>query len=342
MRHTATLVLLLATSLASGSTAATEARSRTVEILETVTAAESGGLRVWSNDGSQERVSLGDEVVFHFRSESDGYLTALYLDGHGVATLLFPSSDIEAGRIRAGEDKRFPPENAGWELRAQLPLGRETLFAVLTPEPIPPEALGVEIPSGELLVLDADRAPDLAASLAAWLGSRPSGAVATARADQLVLPRALEADAAPASTRSAPQYTKEEIVSYFTRRHRSITRPKLDLNIHFDFNSARLTPSARRDLDEVGKALADGTLNTRRFVLEGHTDDVGSTEYNEKLSVARANAARDYLVETHGVDASRLATRGLGESQPLVPGTSEEARALNRRVVLEMARPEDR
>ncbi len=65
---------------------------------------------------------------------------------------------------------------------------------------------------------------------------------------------------------------------------------------------------------------------------------MGGVDYNAELSVERAGAARAYLVKTYQVEPSRIDTSGLGESQPLVPGTGDEARAMNRRVVLEMLR----
>jgi outer membrane protein OmpA-like peptidoglycan-associated protein len=340
MRAAAVLATgLIATGLASADSGQT--RQQTLETLEALSGSDAGKLRVWINDGDQEQVTLGDRVVFRFRSESDGYLTAVYLDGHGVATLLYPNTDSEAGRIRAGQEKTFPPAGASWELQAQLPLGRETLIAVLTPEPITAGDLGVRLPPGELLVVDAGDAPALAKSIASRADAQPAGSVSVARAEQVIMPSLLMlagAEPMPGTTRSAPQYTKRQIVDYFSTRHRSITRPKLDLQIQFDTDSARLTPSARRDLDEVGKALADGKLSSSHFLLGGHTDDVGEPEYNDSLSVKRANAARQYLVETHQVDPERLESKGFGEAQPLVPGTSEAARAVNRRVVLEMLR----
>lgn len=335
--------ILVASLIASGHAGAEggETREQTLEALEAVSGSDAGQLRVWINEGDQGRVTLGDRVVFRFRSESDGYLTALYLDGHGVATLLYPNTDSEDGRIRAGQEKTFPPAGASWELRAELPLGRETLIAVLTPEPITAGDLGIRLPPRELLVVDAGGAPALAKSIASRAGAQQAGGVSVAKAEQVIMPSLLMlagAEPMPGATRAAPQYTTRQIVDYFSTRHRSITRPKLDLNIQFDTDSARLTPSAKRDLDEVGKALADGKLSSSRFLLGGHTDDVGEPAYNDGLSVKRANAARQYLVETHQVDAGRLETKGFGEAQPLVPGTSEEARAMNRRVVLEMMR----
>ena len=83
-------------------------------------------------------------------------------------------------------------------------------------------------------------------------------------------------------------------------------------------------------LDEVLLALLDHPELTQ-VEVQGHTDDQGSDEYNQTLSEARAQAVVYYLVQA-GVDGQRLVARGYGESRPLQPGTSDEARATNRRV----------
>jgi len=70
--------------------------------------------------------------------------------------------------------------------------------------------------------------------------------------------------------------------------------------------------------------------------IGGHTDNVGKPDYNLKLSDARAAAVRQWLIE-HGIAAARLTSRGYGDTQPLVPNTSDENRARNRRVELKRA-----
>ena len=68
-------------------------------------------------------------------------------------------------------------------------------------------------------------------------------------------------------------------------------------------------------------------------MIVGHTDDVGSAAYNQKLSERRAEAVRDYLVQS-GLSAEIITVTGHGKELPLVAGTSEAARAKNRRVEL--------
>src|SRR6266436_958392 len=70
---------------------------------------------------------------------------------------------------------------------------------------------------------------------------------------------------------------------------------------------------------------------TMRVVVEGHTDSVGSHDYNMKLSERRANAARDYMV-AKGISASRIKTAWYGETRPVASNKTAAGRAKNRRV----------
>ena len=122
------------------------------------------------------------------------------------------------------------------------------------------------------------------------------------------------------------------IVEHFEEsRTRSIERPKLDLDIQFEFGSATLTERARKDLDQLGAALAHPAMKTRRFELSGHTDDVGREAYNEMLSMRRANAVRAALVAL-GIDESALMVAGQGEFEPIIPTEDGMREPQNRRV----------
>jgi outer membrane protein OmpA-like peptidoglycan-associated protein len=70
---------------------------------------------------------------------------------------------------------------------------------------------------------------------------------------------------------------------------------------------------------------------TARVVFSGHTDDQGTDQINNSLSLERAQEAHDWLV-FHGIDPSRIHTQGFGSANPLLPNHSQEARARNRRV----------
>jgi outer membrane protein OmpA-like peptidoglycan-associated protein len=107
-------------------------------------------------------------------------------------------------------------------------------------------------------------------------------------------------------------------------------RPQaLSLPVPFAFDSAELLPSARGQLDAIAAGIRMLPAN-QRVVIEGHTDGVGSEQYNEELSQRRAQSVRRYLVATHGIEGSRLQAVGLGEHNPL-PGRGPQA-GENRRV----------
>lgn len=97
----------------------------------------------------------------------------------------------------------------------------------------------------------------------------------------------------------------------------------------FAFDSAELNPGAGDVLDQVVEVAL--LLEDDRIIVRGHTDDQGDEEYNRDLSQRRAQAVVAYLVDA-GVDESLLRAEGLGESEPIATGTSDDARARNRRV----------
>jgi outer membrane protein OmpA-like peptidoglycan-associated protein len=104
--------------------------------------------------------------------------------------------------------------------------------------------------------------------------------------------------------------------------------------VNFDFNKSNIRADAQPILAEAIKTLKDeGTI---AIVCEGHTDSVGSDEYNQRLSMSRANAVRDYLVKG-GVPADRIKVEGFGESKPVASNDTADGRAQNRRVELRVA-----
>lgn len=100
-------------------------------------------------------------------------------------------------------------------------------------------------------------------------------------------------------------------------------------SIKFDFDQARLKPENRELLSRIAGILL--TSSDYRIDVYGHTDDVGTEEYNQGLSERRAQAVRDYLVEA-GVDPAIISTEGYGKSRPRAEGIDEQARSRNRRV----------
>lgn len=101
--------------------------------------------------------------------------------------------------------------------------------------------------------------------------------------------------------------------------------------VNFEFDQSRLTTNARTILDSVNEALV--TAPSVTVEIGGHTDAKGSDEYNQKLSERRAAEVVQYLNDK-GIEASRMTSKGYGESIPVADNETDEGRELNRRVEL--------
>ncbi|HMR23925.1 MAG TPA: OmpA family protein [Oligoflexia bacterium] len=100
-------------------------------------------------------------------------------------------------------------------------------------------------------------------------------------------------------------------------------------NIFFEFDSATISKTSYGHLNQSIETLK---RYPNLFVLiEGHTDSIGTHEYNDKLSLARAKSVKTYLV-THGLDEKRLAVKGYGSTKPMANNDTDEGRAQNRRI----------
>ena len=134
-------------------------------------------------------------------------------------------------------------------------------------------------------------------------------------------PKAVEAPPAPkAAPAPAPQAPAASKVTYAA-------------DAFFDFDKATLKPAGKAKLDDlVGKVKG---INLEVIIAVGHTDSVGSDAYNQKLSVKRAESVKAYLV-SKGIEKNRIYTEGKGEKQPVADNKTNEGRAKNRRVEIEV------
>jgi len=148
-----------------------------------------------------------------------------------------------------------------------------------------------------------------------------------------------DAEAAQRGARSGADFREESLdesgrAGDLAAVDRRSAREKFENDdIHFAFDSAKLTAEAQETLRRKADWLRK---NPRvRVRIEGHCDDRGTNEYNLALGESRANNAMEYLVAL-GIKESRLTTVSYGEERPLMQGTSEEARAQNRRAHFEI------
>lgn len=103
--------------------------------------------------------------------------------------------------------------------------------------------------------------------------------------------------------------------------------------VNFDFDKANIRPQDVPILEEAVRTLKAENLPT--VIAIGHTDDVGTEAYNQKLSVRRADAVRNWLV-SHGIPRDKIVAEGRGESDPVASNATADGRAQNRRVELKL------
>ncbi|MFK7898663.1 MAG: OmpA family protein [Myxococcota bacterium] len=312
--------LLIIAGILMPSLGSASPREDTIEVLRAVQGGASGeGVRVFVNQGDGGPLRIGDELAYRFESNRTGYLTAVHVDMHGSTTLLYPRMDVSAGRVEAGRTVDLPSRGDGFTLEVQPPVGQDTVYAVVTAEPITRGELGIS-DSDVVVSFEPHEGPAFVRRLRSVLNGRPADAIRVAHVVQQI------------QGRGAVQYRSADIVGFFGERTRSIRPAKLDLQIQFGTNSATLNDSARRNIDEFARALKDPKLRDMRFNVAGHTDDRGTNEHNLSLSERRANTVRGYLVEQGGIDPGRLEIEAHGEKNPLMNEQSDYARSMNRRV----------
>jgi outer membrane protein OmpA-like peptidoglycan-associated protein len=105
---------------------------------------------------------------------------------------------------------------------------------------------------------------------------------------------------------------------------------RMTIMINFDFDKASIRDADREELEKGLKFIKK--YPNAKIRLAGHTDSVGTDEYNQGLSVRRAVAAKKYFVEEGKIEAKRISTVGYGESKPAATNKTKEGRAQNRRV----------
>ena len=126
------------------------------------------------------------------------------------------------------------------------------------------------------------------------------------------------------STRSLSVSEREEIADFVK------DKPKIDLEINFEYNSAQISAKSLASIEALGRALSNSELKGSTFVVAGHTDAAGGESYNQDLSERRADAIKRYLGDKYGINGSDLVTVGYGKSKLKDPG--QPMAEANRRV----------
>src|SRR6202041_679169 len=153
---------------------------------------------------------------------------------------------------------------------------------------------------------------------------------------------AAEQQKANQATQQAEEYRQEreaelaqlqQALGQIAETHRTALGLVMTLDsksIRFDFDKADIKPEYRDILNRIAGILM--TLKGYSIAVYGYTDDIGTQTYNLQLSQRRAQAVRDFLMQTGISPTTVMNTKGFGKSDPRVPDDSEQARAANRRV----------
>lgn len=107
-------------------------------------------------------------------------------------------------------------------------------------------------------------------------------------------------------------------------------KPKIDLEINFDYNSASISQSSMPSVQHLGEALSDPQLKGSTFVVSGYTDGIGGETFNQDLSEHRADTIKRYLTDHYHITASDLVTVGYGKTH--LKDAANPDSAVNRRV----------
>jgi outer membrane protein OmpA-like peptidoglycan-associated protein len=126
------------------------------------------------------------------------------------------------------------------------------------------------------------------------------------------------------ATRSLSVTEREEIASI------AKDKPKIDLEITFDYNSADISVKSLPAVQALGRALSNPDLKGSTFIVAGHTDAAGGDAYNQELSERRADSIKRYLVDKFGIAGTDLVTVGYGKTKLKDPANS--LAEVNRRV----------
>ena len=126
------------------------------------------------------------------------------------------------------------------------------------------------------------------------------------------------------ATRSLSLTEREEIATI------AKTKPNIDLEINFDYNSTNISAKSLPSVQALGRALTSPELKGSTFIVAGHTDGAGSVAYNQALSERRADAVKRYLMQNYDVAGADLVTVGYGKSKLKDP--SHPLAEVNRRV----------
>jgi OmpA family/Domain of unknown function (DUF4384) len=261
------------------------------------------------------QVQQGGKLQVRVAADNDADVLLVLVTSDSKARVFVPHRERTEDRVSPGTEMMIPDLLSGETLYANMPVGAASVYVIASSEALMPSTAGSDpakwVPLSEI----QDR-----------LGT----AVKSGHDIRMAVTRLPVGIASP----SIGEFVStEDFVQFYGVGTRGLNGAERGFAVQFVFNSADLTDWGRRQLDAVGNGMKDLRLASDRFMIEGHTDDVGTDEYNLRLSERRAQAVAQYLSGL-GVNRGRLKEAGVGKAGPSASGSTEQARAANRRVVI--------
>ncbi len=300
-------------------------------------------IKLWINDFENDPdpgVIIGDRLTYHVNTDIPGHFAFVFVDAKGSVAVLKPDALEES---RASNSMEYPSNSSQGLILQAEPLGRETIYLIASDQNMPSELFGIDAQSDFFSF-----GPDLAEvrGLVTRLNAfSETNKLSVKRytylvdSDTQISTRGIRREVSDrieeveAVTNSVVVNTAEVVTS------NSVTSTPLAINdIKFEYDSDVLTDTGINQLEILGSELVDrqeqNDLPSIR--LTGHTDSIGSAEYNMELSKNRSKASKRFLIEEFGLPAESIETHGLGESSPMDTNDSEIGRSKNRRVEFEI------
>jgi outer membrane protein OmpA-like peptidoglycan-associated protein len=260
------------------------------------------------------QVEQGGTFQVKISADQEANVLLVLVNSESMARLIAPHREGTQDRVTPGTEMRFPEVMSGETLYANMPLGSATLYVLASSEALVP------------LKIDNDASWTPLSTVEAQI----NGAVKAKSGIRVAL---VQVPLRVVSAKLQEFVSTEDFVQFFGIATRGLSNAERGFAVEFAHDSADLTDWGKRQLDAVGKGMTDARLSNDRFLIEGHTDDTGTDDYNLSLSKRRAISVGRYLHGV-GVEPDRLRESGVGKAGPAMPGISDAARQANRRVVI--------
>ena len=300
-------------------------------------------INLWINDFENDAdpgVLIGDRLVYHVKTDKPAYFAFVFVDAKGSISVLKPDALDDS---TASNSLMYPSDDKSKSYQGLIlqadPLGRETIYLLASDKKLPTEFFNIDsqldyAAYGE----DITEVKDLIARLNAQTKTTK---LAVKRytylvdSDTQISTRGIRREVSDRMEEVENSVNSVAVAAPDTPAIDPVTSTPLDINdINFEYDSDLLTSTGVNQLEILGSELLDRQEqdDMPRIQLTGHTDSIGSADYNMELSEQRSMASKRFLINEFGLPADYIETYGKGESAPVESNDTDAGRAKNRRV----------